>query len=80
MTVRFRKAAEVGKPLIIRALVESARRMIQTSGQVTNQAGDAIATAEGKYLALADDRHEAFTATLVDEPATAEAARILGLG
>src|SRR5438309_6496532 len=51
MTIRFRKAAEVGKPLIIRASVTSARsRMIQTSGQVMDQAGDVLATAEGKYV------------------------------
>jgi acyl-coenzyme A thioesterase PaaI-like protein len=81
MTVRFRKAAEVGKPLVIHATVESTRgRMIQTIGQVRNQSGEMIATAEGKYLALANDRHEAFMATLVDEPSTAEAGRILGLG
>lgn len=81
MTVRFRKAAEVGKPLVIRASVQSARgRMSQTSGQVIDQASDVIATAEGKYLALANDRHEAFMDTLVNEPATAEAARILRLG
>jgi uncharacterized protein (TIGR00369 family) len=81
MTVRFRKAAEVGKPLIIRASVESTRgKMSQTSGRVIDQAGNEIATAEGKYLALANDRHEAFVATLVDEPSTAEAARKLRFG
>jgi len=81
LNIRFRKPAEVGKPLIIRASLESARgRMFQTTGQVIDQAGDVISTAEGKYLALANDRHQAFMATLVDEPATAEAAKILRLG
>ena len=81
MTIRFRKPAEVGKPLIVRASIKSARgRMIQTNGQVTDQAGDVIATAEGKYLALADDRHNVFMATLVDEPSTAKAAKILRFG
>jgi acyl-CoA thioesterase FadM len=81
ISIRFRKTAEVGKPLIIRASINSARgRMIQTNGQVTNQAGDMIATAEAKYLALADDRHQAFMATLIDEPSTAEAAKILRFG
>jgi len=81
MTVRFRKAAEVDRPLIIRASVESTRgRMIQASGRVIDQTGDAISTAEGKYLALPGDRHEAFMATLVDEPSTAEAAKILRFG
>lgn len=81
MTVRFRKAAEVGKPLVIRASVESVRgRMFQTSGSVIDSSQEIIATAEGKYLSLSDDRHKAFVATLVDEPSTAEAARKLRLG
>jgi len=78
MTVRFRKAAEVGKLLLVGAAVESTRgKMTLTSGTITEQAGDLIATAEGKYLALSDDRHQAFVATLIDESATAKAAGIL---
>src|SRR5688572_3816864 len=81
MTVRFRKVAEVGKPLIIRASVESTRgKMSQTSGRVLDHAGNERASAEGKYLALANGRHEAFMATLVDESSTAEAARKLRFG
>src|SRR3954469_23549902 len=53
MTIRFRKAAEVNQPLIIRASVESARsRILQTSGQVIDRAGEVIATANGKYIPL----------------------------
>lgn len=78
MTIRFRKAAEVGRPLIVRALVESSRaRMVQTSGEVVDAAGDVIATASGKYVPLSDQRHAAFVATLVDEPLTAKAAEVL---
>src|SRR5436190_9655924 len=78
MSIRFRKAAEVGRPVIVRAAIESARtKMIQTSGQVLDEAGEILATASGKYVPLPRDRHEAFVATLVDEPATAAAARVL---
>ena len=78
MTIRFRKAAEVGKPLIIRAAIDSARaRIIQTSGEVLDAAGDLLSTASGKYVPLPPARHEAFVATLVDEPATAAAAALL---
>ena len=81
MTIRFRKAAEVNRRLIIRASVESARaRMIQTSGQVLDEVGELIASASGKYVALPRDRNEAFVATLVDEPSTAQAAKILRFG
>jgi acyl-coenzyme A thioesterase PaaI-like protein len=78
MTIRFRKAAEVNQPLVIRASVESARaRIIQTTGQVLDAAGEVLATASGKYVPLPQDRHLAFLATLVDEPATASAAAVL---
>jgi uncharacterized protein (TIGR00369 family) len=78
MTIRFRKPAEVGRPLIVRASVSSVRgRMTQTAGEITDQARDIVCTAEGKYLALPPDRHEAFVATLVDEPSTAKAAAVL---
>jgi uncharacterized protein (TIGR00369 family) len=78
ITVRFRRPAEVGKPLIIRASVISTRgRMTQISGEITDQVGELIATADGKYLALPPERHEAFVATLVDEQSTAKAAAVL---
>ena len=67
--------------MVWRASVESTRgKMSQTSGRVIDQAGNEFATAEGKYLALANDRHQAFMATLVDEASTAEAARKLRFG
>jgi len=78
MTIRFRRAAEVAMPLMIRASVASTRgRMIQTNGEITDQAGEMIAMADGKYLALPQDRHERFVQTLVDEPSTAKAAAVL---
>jgi len=78
LTIRFRKAAEVNQPLIIRASIESARaRMIQTSGQVLDSSGEVMATASGKYVPLPQYRHDAFVATLVDEPATTAAATVL---
>jgi acyl-coenzyme A thioesterase PaaI-like protein len=78
MTIRFRKAAEVGKPIMVKASVETGRgRMIQTAGEIREAGGELMVTASGKYLALPEDRHNVFVETLVDEPATAKAARIL---
>jgi acyl-coenzyme A thioesterase PaaI-like protein len=78
LSIRFRKAAYVGKILLISASVASARgRFLQTVGEVSDASGETLATAEGKYLGLADDRHQGFMATLVDEPATARTAAIL---
>jgi uncharacterized protein (TIGR00369 family) len=75
MTIRFRKAAEVGKRVTVQAKVTSSRaRMIQTSGEIVDDAGEVLSTATAKYIALPQDRHQAFVATLVDEPTTARAA------
>src|SRR4051812_46471068 len=81
MTVRFRESATVGQALRVEARVESARpRLIQASGRIHNDAGGVICTATGKYVPLDDERNREFVATLVDEPATVEAARILRHG
>ena len=81
MTIRFRKAAQVNQPVLIRASVESARpKLLQTTGQVLDSSGDVLATASGKYVPLPPDRHESFLATMLDEPSTSEAAKFLRFG
>ena len=40
-------------------------------------AGQAVASATGKYVPLPPDRNRAFVATLIDEPSTTDAARLL---
>ena len=74
MNVRFRQSAAVGQPLTITAQIESQRpKLIQTSAKITGSGG-LLATAGGKYIPVSGDRHEAFVATLIDEPATQDAA------
>src|SRR5213075_1880525 len=66
LTVRFRKPALVGKLLLIRASLTSTRgRMLQTKAQITDDTGEIIATAEGKYLTLPSDRHQQFLTTFI---------------
>lgn len=78
MTIRFRNAAAVGRPLRVIAEVESSRsRVIQTTGQILREDGEIIATATGKYMYMSPERHKLFLATLLDEPTTAPAAAIL---
>jgi acyl-coenzyme A thioesterase PaaI-like protein len=78
MTVRFRASGAVGRPLRIKARVESARpRLLQTTAEARDAGGALVATATGKYVPLPDDRNRTFLQTLVDEPATAEAAAVL---
>jgi uncharacterized protein (TIGR00369 family) len=78
ITVRFRKSAGVGRALRAEVKVESNRaRLIQTAGAVTDDRGEVIAEATGKYVPVAPDRNRHVIATLVDEPSTASAASIL---
>jgi acyl-coenzyme A thioesterase PaaI-like protein len=77
-TVRFRQNAVVGQPLMVTAAVESARsRMIQAAALVMDVDRQVIATASGKYVPMSPDRSALFVATLIEEPATAEALRFL---
>jgi acyl-coenzyme A thioesterase PaaI-like protein len=78
MSVRFRESVLVGDDLTVTARIDLARsKLITTSGSVTQVDGKVLATATGKYVPLPDDRNRAFIATLVHEPATAEAANVL---
>jgi acyl-coenzyme A thioesterase PaaI-like protein len=78
MTVRFRASARVGRTLHIEARVDSSRlKLIQTSAEARDPDGNLVATATGKYVPLPPDRNRDFVKTLVDEPATREAARSL---
>ena len=80
MSVRFRLGAAVGERLKITARVVSTRkRLIETSGEVSSDAG-VVATASGKYVPVATERNEQFMATLIDEPATHPAAAMLSRG
>ena len=78
MTVRFRRPALVGQPLTFEARVEQARsRVVTTTAVVRDAAGTVVAEASGKYVPLPDEKNREFVGTLVHEPATAEAARVL---
>jgi len=78
MTVRFRRSAAVAEALRVEAKVESNRaRLIQTTGLVTNAAGELVAEATGKYVPVPPERNRHVIGTLVDEPATARAALAL---
>ena len=67
--------------LVVSARVESARsRMVQTMGEVVSPAGEVLASALAKYVPLSVEQHREFVATALDEPATAQAARLLQIG
>ncbi|HEY7116687.1 MAG TPA: PaaI family thioesterase [Tepidisphaeraceae bacterium] len=79
LTVRFRESASAGQELLVTATVELARsKLIATTAQVRRASDDTlIATATGKYIPLSEDRHRAFIATFVPDPATTQSAAAL---
>jgi acyl-coenzyme A thioesterase PaaI-like protein len=77
MNIRFRLGATVGEQLNVTAQVLSQRRnIIETVGQIRSPAG-VVATATGKYIPVSPDRNKHFLSTLVSEPSTTQAARLL---
>jgi uncharacterized protein (TIGR00369 family) len=81
LNTRFRAGASPGKLLFVEAKVESVRsRLIETVGTIRDEDGRTVATGDGKYVPLNDERHAAFIRTFVADPATAETARLLGRG
>src|SRR5688500_5380817 len=79
LTTRFLKEAAVGRELVIETKVEANRsRLITTAAAVRDLAsGDVVATASAKYVPVPRERNRAFVDTLVDDPATDDAARVL---
>ena len=85
MSVRFRKTAAVGVPLRVKATVEAAAskrpgkptRVVYTAAVIVDETGATVAEATGKYVAVTPERNRDVVGTLVDEPATAPAARVL---
>jgi acyl-coenzyme A thioesterase PaaI-like protein len=81
MSVRFRRRAEVGQVLICTARVESTRsKLIATTADATDESGQLIATASGKYIPLSDEDNRGFLRTLLDDPATAATAELMRRG
>jgi len=78
LNVRYRSPAPVGRRLRIRADVAASRpRLIQCTGQVVEESGTLIATAEAKFMPLPLDRHMQFVNTLVPTPQSQAAMDIL---
>jgi uncharacterized protein (TIGR00369 family) len=78
MTVRYRRSAPLSESIVVNAKVESARpRLIQTSAEICDAAGELLATAAGKYVPMSTADSNRFMNTLVQTSATATARRML---
>jgi len=81
LTIRYRKSAAAGTPLTIEAKVWSARsRLIETIAELRDDSAEVVATANGKYVPVPEDRHRQLLTTMVPEDSTREAARLLTEG
>jgi len=81
MSIRFRAAAEIEKPLTCSARVDASRaRLITTSAEALEDSGRLIASASGKYVPLSAEQNRAFIQNFIDEPSTAAAADALRHG
>ena len=74
LNIRYRSPGRVGSLLHIEGRIVTARsRLITTTGTI-HAGGILICEASGKYMPLPDPENQAFVATLVTDPASAEAA------
>jgi uncharacterized protein (TIGR00369 family) len=78
LNVRFRKSGTPGKRLSVIAKIDSLRsRLIETVGELRDEAGELVASGSGKYVPVPVDRNRFVMTTFVDEPGTAISARML---
>ena len=78
LTTRFLREAAVGAPLVVEARVETNRsRLITTSATVAGPAGELVASGTAKYVPVPPERNRAFVQTLVPDPFTDMAAKVL---
>jgi uncharacterized protein (TIGR00369 family) len=81
MSVRFRQNSRVGARLTVTAKIDKVRpRLITTTSEVIDDAGQILATASGKYVPIPAEQHQEFVGTFVESPSTAEAAELLRKG
>jgi hypothetical protein len=71
-----------GQLLKFEATVETSRpRMVETAGKIFDSTGKLLVTAQGKYIPVTPEQHQAIVATFVSHSETQQAADFLrGVG
>jgi acyl-coenzyme A thioesterase PaaI-like protein len=78
LTVRFRQGATPGQLLKVAAIVETSRpRLVETAGKLFDASGKLLVTAQGKYIPVTPEQHQAVTTTFTPNPETEKAANYL---
>jgi len=82
LTVRFRQGTAPGQLLKVAAIVETSRpRLVETAGKLFDASGKLLVTAQGKYVPVTPEQHQAVIQTFASNPETEKAANYLkGLG
>ena len=78
MTIRLRQGVAVGQNLRVEAIADRARpKLIEPTAKLFDEYHKLLATASGKYVPIAADRHERFIRSFVEDARTAQSAAML---
>jgi acyl-coenzyme A thioesterase PaaI-like protein len=78
LMVRFRQQMRPDDLLRVEAIVEFSRpKLVEVAGKVFDEHGKLLATGLGKYVPVTPEQHRDVLKTLIDDPATLAAKRIL---
>ena len=78
LSVRFRRPTAPGDALLtVAKVVRIKGRLVETTAEITDAAGRAVASAEARYLAGSDEQTDAFLQTLLADDASGVARRHL---
>ena len=78
LSVRFRRAAQIGEPLHLEARVEFSRpKLVQTMATIRSRDNNVVAAGEGKYVPMAAEESERVIRTFVNSESTEAAAALL---
>ncbi len=78
LIVRFRQGAAPGQMLKIEAMVETSRpKLVETVGKIFDASGKLLVTAQGKYVPVTPEQHQAVVATFASHPETEKSANVL---
>ena len=78
LMIRFRQQMRPDDVLRIEAVVEFSRpKLVEVAGKVFDDHGKLLATGLGKYVPVTPEQHRDVLKTLIDDPATLAAKRVL---
>ena len=78
LIVRFRQATTPGQVLKVEAMVQTSRpKLVETVGKIFDGAGKLLVTAQGKFVPVTPEQHQAVVATFAAHPETEKAANHL---